>query len=342
MTSWHWPLSSSPGPGRRLRTPPFLVLVTSHMQERACLPLRPSFAVPTAFPAKGNQGGCVSRLLPIGCVGGRPCAVSGLRAVEWHPRLLYARGKEVALGLAPESLQAVDLLVDTLLATYHGSLSRASQAPKLLLMTPHNNTVPENWPTVLQDVPLLQLLMARMPVEARAHAAKDKAKATAEAIDRCFEKLRVMDADVRAQLLPLISPAKVSELRRLRPTLFHQFLECTNTVKATGMTGTVSIVVVGKDTRFLYFGAEAEARFNVSLTRAKAIAVVVAPPSSTGRLGMLQTASARLPTPPACCLALAPALRTLMKPPGTGPTTLAARRPFDVCPSVGWSVPQNR
>ena len=55
----------------------------------------------------------------------------------------------------------------------------------------------------------------------------------------------------------------------------------------------MSIVVIGKDTRFLYSGAEAEARFNVSLTRAKASIVVVAPPSSTGPLGMLQTASAR-------------------------------------------------
>ena len=54
------------------------------------------------------------------------------------------------------------------------------------------------------------------------------------------------------------------------------------------------MVVIGKDTSFLYFGAEAEARFNVSLTRAKALTVVVAPPSSTGPLGMLQTASARL------------------------------------------------
>ena len=49
-----------------------------------------------------------------------------------------------------------------------------------------------------------------------------------------------------------------------------------------------ALVVIGKDTSFLYFGAEAEARFNVALT------VVVAPPSSTGPLGMLQTASARL------------------------------------------------
>ena len=56
------------------------------------------------------------------------------------------------------------------------------------------------------------------------------------------------------------------------------------------MTGTVSVVIIGKDSRFLRY--EAEARFNVSLTRAKALTVVLAPPSATGPLGMLQTASA--------------------------------------------------
>ena len=60
------------------------------------------------------------------------------------------------------------------------------------------------------------------------------------------------------------------------------------------MTGTVSVVIIGKDSRFLHYGSEAEARFNVSLTRAKALTVVLAPPSATGPLGMLQTASARL------------------------------------------------
>ena len=53
-------------------------------------------------------------------------------------------------------------------------------------------------------------------------------------------------------------------------------------------------VIIGKDSRFLHYGSEAEARFNVSLTRAKALTVVIAPPSATGPLGMLQTASARL------------------------------------------------
>ena len=83
------------------------------------------------------------------------------------------------------------------------------------------------------------------------------------------------------------------EYRLSRPTLFSQYLECTNTVKATGMTGTVSVVIIGKDSRFLHYGSEAEARFNVSLTRAKALTVVLAPPSAAGPLGMLQTASAR-------------------------------------------------
>ena len=87
------------------------------------------------------------------------------------------------------------------------------------------------------------------------------------------------------------------------------------------MTGNVSLIVIGKDTSFLYFGAEAEARFNVSLTRAKALTVVVAPPSSTGPLGMLQTASARLYGRLAMGALTQPAAdaATLLLRPGLGP-----------------------
>ena len=111
--------------------------------------------------------------------------------------------------------------------------------------------------------------MACTPLLVEAHDAKEKARATSQAIDARFQSC-------------------------LQQLLFSQYLECTNTVKATGMTGTVSVVIIGKDSRFLHYGSEAEARFNVSLTRAKALTVVLAPPSATGPLGMLQTVSARL------------------------------------------------
>ena len=160
-------------------------------------------------------------------------------------------------------------------------------------MTPHNDThdsvcrhfiggqVDEAWPDLLQDVLLVHLLMAGTPLLVEAHDAKEKARATSQAIDArfqsCLQQLQHLTHD-----------------ERLASTLFSQYLECTNTVKATGMTGTVSVVIIGKDSRFLHYGSEAEARFNVSLTRAKALTVVLAPPSATGPLGMLQTASARL------------------------------------------------
>ena len=57
-------------------------------------------------------------------------------SLEWQPRLLYLQGRDVALGLAAESLQAVEHVVDVLLASFHGSFDK----PKLLLMTPHNDT----------------------------------------------------------------------------------------------------------------------------------------------------------------------------------------------------------
>ena len=233
--------------------------------------------------------------------------VSGLRSVEWQPRLLYLQGRDVALGLAAESLQAVEHVVDVLLASFHGSFRRGHDTPKLLLMTPHNDThdsvcrhfiggqVDEAWPDLLQDV---LLLMAGTPLLVEAHDAKEKARATSQAIDArfqsCLLQLQHLTHDERLAYLQQITPAKVREYRLSRPTLFSQYLECTNTVKATGMTGTVSVVIIGKDSRFLHYGSEAEARFNVSLTRAKALTVVLAPPSATGPLGMLQTASARL------------------------------------------------
>ena len=96
----------------------------------------------------------------------------------------------------------------------------------------------------------------------------------------------------------------------------------------------------GKDSRFLHYGSEAEARFNVSLTRAKA---VLAPPSATGPLGMLQTASARLfgrldmaslqksAEPLLHCLVCALALRIWMSLLGTVPIT-SAMRPWKELP----------
>ena len=93
----------------------------------------------------------------------------------------------MALGLAHDSFQAVDRLVDVLLASFHGVFRRAASAPKLLLMTPHNDTytllcrhfvggrVTEDWPDSLQDVLLVHLLVARTPLVVPAHDAKEKA-----------------------------------------------------------------------------------------------------------------------------------------------------------------------
>ena len=153
--------------------------------------------------------------------------------------------------------------------------------------------VDEAWPDLLQDV-LLAICLWR----AQAHDAKEKARATSNAIEArfqsCLQQLQRLTREERLAYLQQITPAKVREYRLSRPTLFSQYIECTNTVKATGMTGTVSVIIIGKDSRFLHYGSEAEARFNVSLTRAKALTVVLAPTSATGPLNMLQTASARL------------------------------------------------
>ena len=104
--------------------------------------------------------------------------------------------------------------------------------------------------------------------------AKEKAKATAEAIGarcaQCLEQLPQLQEEDRAQLLRQLTPDKVTSLRR---TLFHQILECTNTVKATGMTSLVERLKLASMCR---------------------LTVVVAPPSSTGPLTMQQTDSARL------------------------------------------------
>ena len=216
-------------------------------------------------------------------IDGETFHVSGLRAVEWQPKLVYAAGSKAALGLAQCSLLEVDRLIDILLASFHGVFRRAPNAPKLLLMTPHNDTytslcrhliggrTTDDWPDSLQDVLLVHLLVARTPLLVPPHEPKEKAQATADAIDarfaQCLEQLPKLEAEDRVELLRQLTPDKVAALRRSRPTLFHQFLECTNTVKATSMTGNVSLVIIGKDTSFLFFGAEAEARFNVSLTR---------------------------------------------------------------------------
>ena len=92
--------------------------------------------------------------------------VSGLRAVEWHPRLIYAAG----LRLAHDSLQAVDRLIDVLLASFHGVFRRAASAP---WRAGH-----DDWPDSLQDVLLVHLLVARTPLVVPAHDAKEKARLT--------------------------------------------------------------------------------------------------------------------------------------------------------------------
>ena len=129
------------------------------------------------------------------------------------------------------------------------------------------------------------------------------------------------------------------------------------------MTGTVSVVIIGKDSRFLHYGSEAEARFNVSLTRAKALTVVLAPPSATGPLGMLQTASAflvgktwpasrNLRSPLLHCLVCALALRIWMSLLGTVLTSapwkellsLKMRDTQGTPPArapLGWARPEN-
>ena len=97
-----------------------------------------------------------------------------------------SQGRDVALGLAAESLQAEEHVVDVLLASFHGSFRRGHETPKLLLMTPHNDThdsvcrhfiggqVDEAWPDLLQDVLLVHLLMVCTPLLVEAHDAKGK------------------------------------------------------------------------------------------------------------------------------------------------------------------------
>ena len=107
--------------------------------------------------------------------------VSGLRSVEWQPKLLSLQGRDDALGLAAESLQAFEHVVDVLLASFHGSFWRGPDKPKLLLMTPSNDThdsvychfiggqVDEAWPDVLQDVLLVHLFIAWLMMPRKRH-----------------------------------------------------------------------------------------------------------------------------------------------------------------------------
>ena len=114
--------------------------------------------------------------------------------------------------------------MDVLLASFHGSFRRGHETPKLLLMTPHNDThdsvcrhfiggqVDEAWPDLLQDVLLVHLLMACTPLLVEAHDAKEKARATSQAINAHFQsylqQLQRLTHDERLAYLQQITPAQ--------------------------------------------------------------------------------------------------------------------------------------
>ena len=117
-------------------------------------------------------------------------------------------------------------------------LAAAGQPPS---MTPHNDThdsvcrhfiggqVDEAWPDLLQDVLLVHLLMACTPLLVEAHDAKEKARATSNAIEarfqNCLQQLQRLTHDERLAYLQQITRLRSGSTGCLGP---HSLVSTSN------------------------------------------------------------------------------------------------------------------
>ena len=213
---------------------------------------------------------------------------SGYRLLHWSPRLAPGRNK-----LSNEDVSNVIRVAATLSYYVARQVRRDQQSSKLLLLTPHNDTVDDlvdalglpadNFPPSLYEFYLVMIYrqqilpntlqeFTRTDHQGKTYIPRLENVTLSEIHTRiCNNPTPQQNLAGRATLDTIVSIALDF------PEGFSSYCTISNTVKAIGIGGVASVFVSSKIFDFLTLTKESQARNLVALTRSKGLRILLLP-----------------------------------------------------------------
>ena len=225
---------------------------------------------------------------------------SGYRLLHWSPRLSPGSNK-----LPPDDVANIIKVAATLSYYVARQVRRNQESSKLLILTPHNDTVddildavglpPDNLPPSLYEFYLVmiykqQILPTTLTEFTRAdHRGKPY---TPHLENVTFREIHTKISTLHQDLARRATIETIVQIALDFPKGFSSYCTISNTVKAIGIGGVASVFVSCKISDFLTKTKEAQARNLVALTRSKGLCILLLPSTdrfSTSSLHSLRT-----------------------------------------------------
>ena len=228
---------------------------------------------------------------------------SGYRLLHWSPRLSPGSNK-----LPPDDVANIIKVAATLSYYVSRQVRRNQESSKLLILTPHNDTVddildavglpPDNLPPSLYEFYLVmiykqQILPTTLTEFTRTdHRGKPYTPHLENVTFREIHTKISNDPTLHQDLERRATIETIVQIALDFPKGFSSYCTISNTVKAIGIGGVASVFVSCKISDFLTKTKEAQARNLVALTRSKGLCILLLPSTdrfSTSSLHSLRT-----------------------------------------------------
>eukprot|EP00434_Breviolum_minutum_P005040 symbB.v1.2.004446.t1/scaffold249.1/size274694/5 len=228
---------------------------------------------------------------------------SGYRLLDWSPRLSPGSNK-----LPPDDVVNIIKVAATLSYYVARQVRRNQESSKLLILTPHNDTVddildavglpPDNLPPSLYEFYLVMIYKQQLlPTTITEFTRTDhKGKPYTPHLENVtFREIHTKisnDPTLHQDLERRATIETIVQIALDFPKGFSSYCTISNTVKAIGIGGVASVFVSCKISDFLTKTKEAQARNLVALTRSKGLCILLLPSTdrfSTSSLHFLRT-----------------------------------------------------
>ena len=213
---------------------------------------------------------------------------SGYRLLHWSPRLSPGSNK-----LPPDDVANIIKVTATLSYYVARQVRRNQESSKLLILTPHNDTVddildavglpPDNLPPSLYEFYLVMIYKQQLLPTTLAEFTRTDHKGkpyTPHLENVTFREIHTKisnDPTLHQELERRATIETIVQIALDFPKGFSSYCTISNTVKAIGIGGVASVFVSCKISDFLTKTKEAQARNLVALTRSKGLCILLLP-----------------------------------------------------------------
>ena len=213
---------------------------------------------------------------------------SGYRAIQWNPTMTHFN----PMKLHDSSTKEIIKMAAVLAYFTAQSISLRSESSKLLLLTPHNDTVadleamlgaPEtDYPPTLYDFFLTCIYRKYYLSHNLNHFPTYVRGELQPAVEQNVDPKRIHEyieqhPEIKPALVQRCSLPEIVECCLLYTRGFATYCTISNTVKTIGIGGAASLFISIKMSDFLSSSPEADARNLVALTRSKGLSLLVLP-----------------------------------------------------------------